>query len=171
MKKHVDAIVRTAEQRDCAAVCVLRKELSRRSWRERPDFFRPEPLGLTEANFAGLLANAEFTVLVAEVEPATVAGYAKIWMGANDGSDWTFPSRNAYLEDLLVDARFRRHGIGGMLLARVEALASAAGAEALGLSVQSNNPGARAFYDVNGFRAQSEYRRKVLNPQVRIERA
>ena len=169
MKSKSGHRIRRAEQRDFAAVASLRRYLSRQESRARPEHFRTEPLGLTEAFFAAMLAERNVTTLVIESESGAIAGYAIVWIGLNWGSDWTYPARVGYLREIAVDELFRRQGLGRELLAAAEAVAQREQAETLGLHVTAGNAKARAFYQAEGFGTTGEYRHKILNPVVRLE--
>lgn len=65
------------------------------------------------------------------------------------------------IHDLAVLPGWRRQGVGGRLLARVEALALARGHCKLTLEVRDDNPGARALYRRLGFGAAEAEGRSV----------
>jgi GNAT superfamily N-acetyltransferase len=57
----------------------------------------------------------------------------------------------AELTDIYVDAAFRRHGVARSLIARVEAMARAAGANEMVIITGFDNEGARAAYRAVGY--------------------
>jgi diamine N-acetyltransferase len=163
----LDAI-RAAQLSDFSAINAMRQDLSRQSHRERPDAFRPQLLGATEATFHQWLNVENHLVLVLDVDGA-VAGYVTIWMGGAQDSDVMFPSESIFIGELAVAAAYRRQGVGRLLFAAVEAEGLKRNVETIGLSVNSLNAEARAFYESLGYAAQGEYRRKILRTVVRIE--
>jgi GNAT superfamily N-acetyltransferase len=62
-----------------------------------------------------------------------------------------------YLEDIFVDAAWRRHGVGGALLARVAAIAGARGCHAVSWSVLGWNEPAIRFYETLGAEPVDEW--------------
>jgi diamine N-acetyltransferase len=163
----LDAI-RPARLSDYAAITALRQGLALQGHRERPDAFRPQMLGTTEALFPLWLNADNHTVLVAEMT-AEIAGYVTIWGGRAQDNDSMFPSESIFIGEIAVAPRYRRRGIGRLLFAAVEAEGRNRSAETIGLSVNSANAEGRAFYESLGYAAQGEYRRKILRKVVRIE--
>jgi diamine N-acetyltransferase len=160
--------IRPARLSDFSAINAMRQDLSRQSHRERPDAFRPQVLGATEATFHQWLNVENHMVLVVDLGGA-VAGYVTIWIGGAQDSDVMFPSESLFIGELAVAPAFRRRGIGRLLFAAVEAEGRKRNVETIGLSVNSLNEEARAFYESLGYAAQGEYRRKVMRTVVRIE--
>jgi diamine N-acetyltransferase len=160
--------IRPARLSDYGAINAMRQDLSRRSHRERPDAFRPQLLGATEATFHQWLMIENHIVLVADAG-GEVAGYVTIWIGGAQDSDVMFPSDSLFIGELAVSPEHRRRGVGRLLFAAVEAEGRKRNVETIGLSVNSLNEEARAFYESLGYAAQGEYRRKVLRTVVRIE--
>jgi diamine N-acetyltransferase len=163
----LDAI-RPARLSDYSAINAMRQDLSRQSHRERPDAFRPQLLGATEATFDSWLRAENHLVLVVDIV-GEVAGYVTIWIGHAQDSDVMFPSESIFIGELAVAPTYRRRGVGRMLFAAVEAEGVKRNVETIGLSVNSLNEEARAFYESLGYAAQGEYRRKVMRTVVRIE--
>jgi diamine N-acetyltransferase len=160
--------VRPAKLSDYPAIAVLRQELSRQSHRERPDAFRPQLLGATEATFHFWLNAENHIVLVADGADG-FAGYVTIWIGGAQDSDVMFPSESIFIGEIAVAGAYRRRGVGRLLFSAVEAEGQRRNVETIGLSVNSLNEEARAFYESLGYPAQGEYRRKIMRKVVRIE--
>jgi ribosomal protein S18 acetylase RimI-like enzyme len=161
-------VLRAARLDDFRAITDLRQDLSAQAHRERPDAFRPMFLGLTEATYYPWLTAQNHLVLVAEAD-GDVAGFVSIWIGHATDSDVMFPSESLFIGEIAVAPTQRRRGIGRFLFAAVEAEAARRNVETIGLSVNSANEQARAFYEGLGYPAQGEYRRKILRKIVRIE--
>jgi ribosomal protein S18 acetylase RimI-like enzyme len=171
---HVSAdAIRYAGPGDHKAITALRQDLSRQSHLERPDTFRPSFLGLTEATYLPWLNAPNHIVIVVDiggdVAGGPVAGFASIWLGTPQDSDIMFPTTSLFIGEIVVAQAFRRRGIGRMLFHAVEAEGRRHGVEAIGLSVNTPNVEARAFYDSLGYEPQGEYRRKPLRKVVRID--
>jgi GNAT superfamily N-acetyltransferase len=116
----------------------------------------PEGEKMADAYLAQLFQRCEeFTgrIFVAEVGDqivgmATVLGAYRL----DDPSDATTPF--AYVDDLLVLAEHRGHGVGRALLAEAESYAKQCGRASIRLRVKGGNHQARDFYREAGF---SEY--------------
>jgi [ribosomal protein S18]-alanine N-acetyltransferase len=163
----VDAI-RPAKSSDYEAITALRQQLSQQSHRERADAFRPQLLGATEATFHLWLNAENHMVLVADGADG-FAGYATIWIGHAQDSDVMFPSESLFIGEIAVAPSHRRRGVGRLLFSAVEAEGRRRNVETIGLSVNTLNEEARAFYESLGYPAQGEYRRKIMRKVVRIE--
>lgn len=90
-------------------------------------------------------------ILVAEIDGALV-GYAAVLTAVSskddaDEIDYTY----AYIKDLAVTAGRRGQGLGALLMAEAEALARAAGARWLRVSVLARNAAAVRLYEKAGF--------------------
>jgi ribosomal protein S18 acetylase RimI-like enzyme len=95
----------------------------------------------------GFSAGAGFTAFVAEIgHSETIVGMATC--SARVITGWNGPV--VYLQDLIVDADHRGHGIGKALAARVAAYAHGLGSPIVELTVRADNP-AQAFYRQHGF--------------------
>jgi ribosomal protein S18 acetylase RimI-like enzyme len=162
------AFIRAAALSDYASITHLRQELSLQSHCERPDAFRPQLLGATEATFHLWLNAENHSVLVAESE-GEIAGYVTIWLGHPQDSDVMFPSTSIFIGEIAVALAHRRRGIGRLLFGAVESEGQRRDVETIGLSVNSLNERGRAFYQSLGYAAQGEYRSKVVRKVVRIE--
>ncbi len=73
--------------------------------------------------------------------------------------------RFAYIQDLVVDDRHRRHGIGRALMDAAEAAAKAAGCRRMVLGVLAGNAAALAAYDRQGYRPYAQDLEKIIAPE------
>jgi GNAT superfamily N-acetyltransferase len=96
------------------------------------DMFGPRP------GFAAFVADAGYNR-----GPAGMATYSERII-----TGWNGPV--LFLQDLFVEAAYRRNGIGRALIARVAAHAKTIGSPLVELTVRANNP-ARLFYQQTGF--------------------
>jgi ribosomal protein S18 acetylase RimI-like enzyme len=95
----------------------------------------------------GFGPNAGFTAFVAEDAAGAVVGMATCSRRVVTG--WNGPV--LFLQDLYVEAPYRRHGVAQALVARVAALAHAIGSPIVELTVRADNPAGQRFYQNNGF--------------------
>jgi ribosomal-protein-alanine N-acetyltransferase len=80
------------------------------------------------------------------------------WLAVDDQSlggfaitSWLPPEEPAELETVVVDAPFRRQGVGSALLRACMLAAAQAGATSIRLEVRESNLAARSLYQHNGF--------------------
>lgn len=135
MKHPANIIIRKAEEQDLSAVYALIKELA--LYENAPD----EPSNPIEVFLKdGSGARPKYHVILAESE-GSIVGIALYYLGYS-----TWKGSMMYLDDLVVNEQYRRHGIGGLLF---EALISAAkehGVQQLRWHVLDWNEPAIAFY-------------------------
>lgn len=93
------------------------------------------------ANLLGPGAVQHFAYLAADEQ--AVGGFAV--------ASWLPPEDTAELETVVVDARFRRQGLGRTLLHACMLAATQAGASIIRLEVRESNIAALALYQHNGF--------------------
>ena len=98
----------------------------------------------------GFGPDAGFCAFVAETPAA--AGHAVIGMATCSRrtlTGWNGPV--LFLQDLIVEADYRRHGVAAALVARVAALAREIGSPIVELTVRADNKTAQRFYADKGF--------------------
>jgi len=104
----------------------------------------------TEADWLrdGFGAHAGFTAFVAqEGQAGAIVGMVTCSRRVITG--WDGPV--IFLQDLIVEAAFRQHGVARALVARVAALAHAIGSPIVELTVRADNAPAQSFYQQHGF--------------------
>ncbi len=106
--------------------------------------FQP-PFRFSRTYMQRLVRSNSATTSIAE-EDGAMAGFAIVELSAqSDGAV-------AYIVTIEVLPSFRRRGVGGELLGRLEDAARAATAMALWLHVDAENAGAMALYEEHGYR-------------------
>jgi ribosomal protein S18 acetylase RimI-like enzyme len=95
----------------------------------------------------GFGPHAGFTAFVAEDAAGAVIGMTTCSRRIVTG--WNGPVM--FLQDLYVEAPYRRNGVAQALVARVAALAHAIGSPIVELTVRADNPAGQQFYQNNGF--------------------
>lgn len=105
----------------------------------------PEAVTTTVAQYEADLETGRFSVLVAETGSGVIAGMALYYPVY---STWKGPY--LWLEDLVVQESFRRHGIGTLLMDALENEARAAGFPLLRWQVLDWNTPAISFYKARG---------------------
>ena len=99
----------------------------------------------------GFGPDAGFCAFVAEAAGAQV-GKSIIGMATCSRrklTGWDGPV--IFLQDLVVEADYRQHGVAGALIARVAALAREVGSPIVELTVRAENAPAQSFYQRHGF--------------------
>ena len=95
---------------------------------------------------------------VAEASDGQVVGM--VWLSVQQRISG---AKFGWVYDLTVDAKFRRKGIGRMLLRRAYDHFKACGISSIGLMVLLDNHSARELYENEGFRERSAYVFKKLD--------
>jgi GNAT superfamily N-acetyltransferase len=127
--------IRRAEEQDLPSVYALIKELA--LYENAPD--EPtNPIGTFLKDGSG--THPKYYVLLAEVGD-DIVGIALYYLGYS-----TWKGSMMYLDDLVVNEQYRRHGIGGLLLQSLVEAAREHGAQQLRWHVLDWNEPAIAFY-------------------------
>ena len=119
-------------------------------WAEMRAALWPEETLAAHARTANeLLRDGAFFALVAQAADGTVMGFAEIAVRkyANGCESQPVP----FLEGIWVNPAFRRHGIGGQLIARAEELLAARGFRELGSDTPIDNGTSQAAHRAWGF--------------------
>ena len=115
----------------------------------RPDIFKIGAKKYTDAELAAIIENDDTPIFVYEAD-GEVAGYAFcIYQITRDNPQLHY-RKVLYIDDLCVDSRFRRQGVGTKLYRHVLETAAETGCHSVTLNVWTVNPGAREFYESLG---------------------
>jgi GNAT superfamily N-acetyltransferase len=140
----VNITVRKATPADCDAIFTLVTQFATSFQPEQTAFERcAQYVMANEAAWWGVAETAE-----------TVIGYC---LGF-DHMAFYANGRVAWVEELMVQERWRRHGVGRALMGAFEEWARARGAKLVGLATRRAAP----FYGAMGYEASATYFRKVL---------
>lgn len=137
-------IIRTARDTDAEAVLTLAKSFATSFIVDDQAFSRA---------FAGLLTSPDAHAAVAEVDRQLV-GYV---LGF-DHHAFFANGRVAWVEEIMVGERWRRQGIGQLLMQEFERWAAARGNRLVGLATRRAAP----FYKALGYEESAVYFRKLL---------
>jgi GNAT superfamily N-acetyltransferase len=138
-------MIRRANHADADAVLALTKEFVI-SFAVDEEAFR--------ASLSAFLADNNAYLAVAEVE-AKVVGYIL----ALSHHTLYANGRVAWVEELMVDAEHRRHGIGKSLMETAEQWAALQGCKLIALATRR----AAAFYEAIDYEASATYYRKLID--------
>jgi len=154
-----EAVVRPARSEDYAGVCRV-MDMADELHRDRLPwlFALPNTQPRTEAYVADLLQREDSAVFVADA--GQLVGVAVGLLRAAPELPVFIQQRWGVLDGLVVEAAWRRRGIGRLLVQQVEAWSIASGAPWLEVNVYDVNPEARRFYEKLGYLALSVKLRK-----------
>ena len=156
MSGRAEVAVRPARPEDWLAVQSLLRALDELHAELVPAYFRPATR--TEPEWRRLLGDSAALALVAvdEVEGSRPpVGFLSLRIYDTPADPTMVPGRRGHIEALVVEARCRRRGIGGRLLATAADWARARGATEMVLTTWIGNTEADAFYERLGYRVLS----------------
>jgi GNAT superfamily N-acetyltransferase len=154
--------IRLARPDDAEAISALATRVQALHAAAEPGVFRPAGAAtFAPATVQALIALPGHQIRVATVDGA-VAGYAYASLRDVPETPWKYATRVCAIEQMGVDERHRRRGLGARLLAAVRGGAAAWGAAELRLSVWEFNEEARAFYARQGFTSYQRHLRLGL---------
>ncbi len=144
--------IRPATLQDLDAIFGLLEQVDRVHVAAAPEVFQefagpPRPRALIAEKIEG----PDSDYLVAEEEGAVVA-FLSLWKASHPHSPMFRPHEFVLVENLVVEERCRREGIGSALLNAACGWAQQRGLRHLQLTVWAANTTAVAFYEKHGFR-------------------
>lgn len=142
--------IRPVTRFDYAAVDRLLMQLQQADTASRPDLFSPLTHYMPRSTFENLLDNDNIIALLAQ-EHGKAVGCCFVSLLERSISS---PTKTAYIDLLVVDAPYRRRGIGRALFAEVEKRARQFGASRVELTVWSHNTTAQKAYTAYGMTPQ-----------------
>lgn len=167
----MDVLIRPPKPEDAKGLALAARDLAEQYAAREPERFRIPDAEAQLAAFTSFLEEpvSESAIwLVAEVEGEAVGdAYAQIHEPTADAAvqpQRDVGRRRVYLDYLVVQAEYRRHGIGGRLLEAVETWARENGAELITTDTNlRSNFGAVEFYENHGYERQAVLLRKSLS--------
>ena len=119
----------------------------------RQFYRKPADLELARRFLRDRLKNGESVVFLALMPDGGAAGFTQLYPSFSSAS----AARVFILNDLFVEPRYRRMGVGAALLATAGAFGEAAGAVRLTLSTEVTNESAQALYEACGWTRQTDF--------------
>ena len=147
-------IIRRENEGDIPAIHAILRQVNDIHAALRPDLFHTGETKYTAEELRAILADAARPVFVAELS-GQVVGYAF----CVEKREHT-PTR--CLDDLCVDAAWRRHGVAAALFDHVTAYAKQKGFYSVTLNVWAGNESAQAFYESRGMTIQKTTMEKIV---------
>lgn len=149
--------IRRAERRDIPELHRLLRQVADVHQQGRPDLFKANATKYTDDELAGILADDDTPIFVAQRNPEpeataseTILGYAFCQFQRHPHDNVLTDITTLYIDDLCVDETARGMHVGSSLYHHVLAFAREHGCHNLTLNVWSCNPGAQAFYERMG---------------------
>ena len=147
-------IIRRANEGDIPAIQNILRQVNDVHAALRPDLFHAGGTKHNGEELRAILAEEARPVFVAETE-GQVVGYAFC-------VEKRERTPTLYLDDLCVDAAWRRHGIASAIFDCVTAYAKQNGFYSVTLNVWAGNESAQAFYLSRGMTVQKTTMEKIL---------
>ena len=154
--------VRRAEEKDVERVLALLSQVLEIHAKLRPDIFISGTTKYSREELIQIFNDDDRPVYVATDDADAVVGYAFCKFESQPSSVNMVPFESVYIDDLCVDARFRRQGVANLLFEHVKNVAAARGCYEITLNVWEGNDAALAFYQRMGFRPQKTYMEFIL---------
>lgn len=116
----------------------------------RPDIFKKGGRKYTGEQLSVLMEDESRPIFVASDETGEVLGYGFCIIIDTADSGNLHPRRELYIDDLCVDKKYRRRGVGQLLFDHILNYAREIGSYHLTLNVWACNPAAMRFYERQG---------------------
>ena len=155
--------VRKAEKKDAAKIAQLLETIAELHHQGRPDLYGGGGAKYDISAVEEKISNEDEIILVAVNDDDEVMGYtmSKIYDVEQDGIK--LAHRKMYIDDVCVDANFRKHGIGRILMDATKQRAIDAHCHICDLNVWAFNENAVKFYESCGMTKQRIYMEYILD--------
>lgn len=151
--------LRSMRRGDYAGVERLLHQLQEIHIAGRPELYGPTENCLHEDFFRSMLSNGDMIAIVAQSERSIIG----VCIASMLNYSGAVRVKTACIDQLVVDERWRRQGIGRALLKEAEKRAASLGATRLDTIVWSFNGGAKAAYEKCGMTPQRIIYEKAIH--------
>lgn len=128
----------------------------------RTDLFKPDGIKFTRSSFIDILSENDCFVYIGTDGSGTRIGYLFTEIKSVPDSKMRYGRKTLFIEDLCIDAPYRRTGAGSGFMRFAEQLAREKSCAAVELNCWGNNAAALAFYEKCGYSAERVIMEKVL---------
>lgn len=142
-------MIRRAKNEDIDRLNALLYQVQQLHADGRPDIFKKGAKKYTTEELKAIIAD-DMTPIYVDEEDGTVVGYAFCIYQITRESEQLHPRKVLYIDDLCVDAPYRRKHIGEKLYHYVLDVAKKNGCDSVTLNVWRVNPSAEKFYQKMG---------------------
>lgn len=149
--------VRKAMQKDCLRMLELLAEIGDFHYAGRPDIFRVDAGKYDLTELSKMVEDVTKPIFVSADEKDEVLGYAMCQIKENAAHPVLAPYKVLYLDDLCVDEKARKTGIGDQLLETVKDFGREMGCSRIELNVWEFPGSAQTFYEREGFTTQRRF--------------
>lgn len=153
--------IRKAEEKDIPRITELLYQVHKVHSDRRPDLFRRGSKKYDENELKQIIADSERPIFVGIDESGNVLGYA-FCIFQHFGDNSLEKHDTIYIDDLCVDEKYRKKGIGTALYGYVVKLAKESGCHNMTLNVWAQNEDAIIFYSRMGLSVQKYTMEKIL---------
>ena len=154
-------MIRKAKENDIPRILELLSQVNDVHAEGRPDFFIKGRRKYMESDLIMILADDTTPVFVCEKDN-DIKGYAFCVIQDLSKCYNLHPNKSLYIDDICVDEKYRRHGVGRKLYDFVIQYAKNEGCFNVTLNVWDKNPEAKAFYENMGMKVQKVCMEVVL---------
>ena len=154
-------MIRKATLNDIPRILELLSQVNDVHAEGRPDYFIKGKRKYDEEELIKILNDATTPVFVCE-EECDIKGYAFCVIQDLSRCDNLHPDKSLYIDDICVDEKYRRHGVGKKLYKHVLQFAKEKRCFNITLNVWAKNPEAKAFYESMGMTVQKVCMEQVL---------
>lgn len=149
----VKKMIRKATTNDIPRILELLSQVNDVHAEGRPDYFIKGKRKYEENELRKILDDDTSPIFVCE-EECDVKGYAFCIIQDFSHCDNLHPDKSLYIDDICVDEKYRRQGIGKKLYKHVVQYAKEERCFNISLNVWDKNPEAKAFYENMGMTVQ-----------------
>lgn len=143
-------MVRTAKNADITQIAEIFRQLHKKHYDMRPEYYNMPEISYFEKSAAEMLADNEKYLAVWD-DGGKVCGYAWYYIDEVRENELRKACRRCFVEQLAVDEGCRGHGIGKALMSYIKTAAREQKCFSIELSVWYDNYEAVDFYGATGF--------------------
>ena len=154
--------IRTAQPKDCPRLLDLLQQICALHSEIRPDLFQNGSSKYTVKSLEKLLDDSTRLTFVAVDEQDSVMGYIFCILIDHTSDSARCSNKELYIDDLCVDAQYRREGIGDALFEKAVSTAKELSCHNVTLNVWEGNDSALRFYEKHGMKIQKREMEIVL---------
>ena len=154
--------IRLAEKKDLPRIMDLLMQVHQVHADKRPDIFVDGITKYSPEEVEKIMSEKNSPVYVAVDEEDNVVGYAFCIIKENEGGISMRDIKTMYLDDLCIDEKFRKQGIGKQLFDYVYQKAKEFGCYHVTLNVWTLNDDAREFYKSCGMSPMKMVMEKIV---------